>query len=278
MTSGPLGSADQPSRALPVAERSSRKPSDVLRQFVRANVAFSDRITPSIVHETHAYRKYREAGVALLQQGPKCVLDVGAGKQWPFAPALKGPDMVLIGFDIDIAEMTENTLLDQKICGDACKSLEVPDRSVDLIMGRAVVEHLHDTASFLACANRALREDGRLIVTFASKQAPFAILNRILPQRVSQWLLLHLVPGSPGVLGFKAFYDRASFREFTQSLTDAGFEIEQAYASYFSVGYFRFFVPLYVAAFCVDRLRHALGNPRLAAYFMFIARKKSAAA
>jgi SAM-dependent methyltransferase len=258
--------------------RRSRKLSDILRQFVRANVALSERITPTIVHETHAYRKYREAGAALLRQRPRCVLDVGAGRQWPFAPELKGDGMVLIGFDIDIAEMAENTLLDQKICGDACRSLGVPDQSVDLIMGRAVIEHLHDTAAFMACANRALRDDGRLIVTFASKQAPFAILNRILPQRVSQWLLLHLVPGSSGVLGFKAFYDRASFREFTQGLTDAGFEIERAYASYFSVGYFRFFVPLYVAAFCCDWLRYALGNPRLAAYFMFIARKKSVAA
>ena len=90
----------------------------------------------------------------------------------------------------------------KRICGDACKSLGVPDESVDLIMGRAVIEHLHDNASFLKSANRALREDGRLIVTFASKYAPFAVLNRILPRRISQWLLSHLVPGSSGVTWF----------------------------------------------------------------------------
>jgi len=185
--------------------------------------------------------------------------------------------MILIGFDIDEAEMAENALLDRRTCGDACTSLGVPDNSVDLIMGRAVIEHLHDTASFLKCANRALREDGRLIVTFASKHAPFAVLNRILPGRVSHWLLSHLVPGSTGRLGFEAYYDRASFREFEQGLTDAGFEIEEEFASYFSSSYYRFFVPLFVAGLGMNYLCYALGNPRLASYFTFIARKPQAA-
>ena len=251
--------------------------SDVIRHFVQANAALSGRVQPSIVTKTHAYTKYDEAGTALLRLDPQTVLDVGAGRQWHFTPSLKGRNMTLIGFDIDHAEMAENALLDQKICGDACKSLGVPDQSVDLIMGRAVIEHLHDTASFLKTANRALRDDGRLIVTFASRHAPFAILNRMLPQRVSNWLLSQLVPGSSGVLGFQAFYDRASLRDFKQSLTDAGFEIEEEYASYFSTSYYGFFFPLFVVGLGLDYLRYTLANPRLASYFMFIARKQSLA-
>jgi SAM-dependent methyltransferase len=242
---------------------------------VQANVALSHRIEPSIVGKTAAYARYREAGAELLALEPECVLDVGAGKEWPFSPDLKSRNMKLIGFDIDMAEMSENALLDQKLCGDACKSLGVADESVDLVMGRAVIEHLHDTTSFLKSANRALREDGRLVVTFANKNAPFAVLNRILPHRVSQWLLAHLTPVSPGVLGFEAFYDRASFEEFRSSLTLAGFEVEEEYASYFSSGYYRFCVPLFTAALAIDYLLYKLGNPRLASYFLFIARKKT---
>ena len=79
-----------------------------------------------------------------------------------------------------------------------------------------------------------------------------------------------------GVLGFEAFYDRASFDEFKQSLTTAGFESERkSTASYFSSGYYRFFVPLFVVALAFDYLLYALGNPRLASYLMFIARKKN---
>lgn len=248
-----------------------------MRRFVQANTAVSDRLEPEIVTRSHAYTRYREVGARLLDREPKTVLDVGAGRQWHFQPALKRPGMELIGFDIDLAEMADNPLLDQKICGDACQSLGVPDGSVDLITGRAVIEHLHDNASFLRSAHRALREGGQLIVTFPSRNAPFAILNRVLPRRVAQWLLLHLIPGSAGKLGFEAFYDLATFREFEQSLADAGFEVEEGFASYFSSSYFRFFTPLFVLATSFDYLRHILGNPRLASYFMFVAQKKRAA-
>lgn len=246
---------------------------NTLERIVIANSTLSDRIEPSVVKSTHAYERYREVGNALLKLEPKAVLDVGAGKQWHFSHSLKTPGMHLIGFDIDLAEMDGNALLDQKICGDACESLGVPDGSVDLIMGRAVIEHLHDNASFLRNANRALREGGRLVVTFPSRHAPFAILNRILPRPVSQWLLTRFIPGSKGRLGFEAFYDRATFREFSESLTDAGFEIEEGFASYFSSSYFRFFVPLYLLGLSIDYLRYALGKPRFASYFMFVARK-----
>lgn len=249
--------------------------SDTMLHFVHANVALSSRVEPSIVNKSAAYKRYREAGAALLELHPECVLDVGAGREWPFSPTLKGPRMKLIGFDIDVVEMADNALLDERLCGDACKSLGVEDESVDLIMGRAVIEHLHDNAAFLMSASRALREDGRLIVTFANKHASFSVLNRMLPRRISQWLLTHLLPGSLGVLGFEAFYDRASFDEFKQSLTTAGFEVEEEYASYFSSGYYKFFFPLFVVTLAFDYLLYALGNPRLASYLMFIARKKN---
>ena len=61
--------------------------------------------------------------------------------------------MGLIDFDVDLAEMRENSLLDQKICGDACLTLGVPDQSVNLTMERAVIEHLHDNAAFVSGAN-----------------------------------------------------------------------------------------------------------------------------
>lgn len=248
---------------------------NIFKRFVFANVVLSDLIAPSTAEKTHAYTRYDEVGADLLHRGPRTVLDVGAGKQWHFSPTFKGPGMKLIGFDIDIAEMSDNALLDQKICGDACESLRVPDQSVDLIMGRAVIEHLHDTASFLRSANRALKEGGHLIVTFPSRYAPFAVLNRILPRKVSRWILSHLVPNSVGILGFEAFYDSTSFREFKQILIGAGFEIEQAYASYFSSSYYRFLAPLFVIGLTYDYLCYALGNPRFASYFMFVARKRS---
>ncbi|MET4430133.1 MULTISPECIES: methyltransferase domain-containing protein [unclassified Mycolicibacterium] len=242
-------------------------------------MALSDRLAPKVIHTSHAYTRYTNAGTALLERGPATVLDVGAGRQWHFPPSLKKPGMNLIGFDIDIAEMSDNALLDRKVSGDACQGLGVPDQSVDLIMGRAVIEHLHDTESFLIGANAALRENGHLIITFPNKHAPFAVLNRILPRRAAKWLLTHLVPGSSGTLGFEAFYDRASYREFKQGLIDAGFDIEEEYVSYFSSWYyFQFFVPLFIVGLALDSLFYALKRPRFAAYLTFVGRKPARAA
>lgn len=248
----------------------------VLKRFVQANLVLSTRIEPPVVETSHAYTRYRDAGKALLARKPRTVLDVGAGKKWHFDPELKTTDMQLIGFDIDIAEMDDNPLLDEKVAGDACQSLGVPDGSVDLIMGRAVIEHLHDNLAFLKNAHRSLSDGGHLIVAFPSKFAPFAILNRALPHSTSQWLLANLIPGSKGRLGFETFYDRTSFRAFKQSLVDAGFEVEESYASYYSSYYFRFFTPLFLLSLSLDYLRSAIGNPQFASYFMFVARKGTA--
>lgn len=247
--------------------------SSALSRFVDLNVKTSDRLVPEIVQQTHAYRRYSDVGAELLKARPRTVLDVGAGKQWHFDPALKSPGMRLIGFDIDLDEMRPNTLLDERVGGDACVSLGVPDGSVDLIMGRAVIEHLHDTEAFVRNAYNALGSGGQLIVTFPNKYAPFALLNRALPRRVSQWLLANFVPGSAGKLGFEAFYNQTSYHQFRRCLVDAGFEVEEAYASYFSSWYFRFFVPLFLAGLAYDFLTHFLRNPRLASYLMFVAKK-----
>lgn len=246
----------------------------IVSQFVHINCRLSDLLVPAAVQSTHAYTRYSATGEMLLELGPETVLDVGAGKQWHFGEALKRPTMTLIGFDIDMAEMVDNPLLDARVSGDACVSLGVPDNSVDLIMGRAVIEHLHDNTSFLKNANLALRDGGLLVVTFPNRYAPFAMLNRLLPRRVSQWLLQNLVPGSSGKLGFEAHYDRASYRDFKNALLEAGFDIEEQYASYFSSWYFRFFFPLYLVGLGFDYACHLLKNPNFAAYFMIVAKKK----
>jgi SAM-dependent methyltransferase len=248
----------------------------LLRRFVHINCSLSDLLVPAVIKTTHAYTRYSATGERLLELEPGTVLDVGAGKQWHFGAALKRPATTLIGFDIDMEEMVDNPLLDARVSGDACVSLGVPDSSVDLIMGRAVIEHLHDNTSFLENANRALREGGRLVVTFPNRYAPFAMLNRLLPRRVSQWLLRNLVPGSSGQLGFEAYYDRASYRDFANALQEAGFDIEEQYASYFSSWYFRFFFPMYLVGLGFDYACHLLKNPHFAAYFMVVAKKKQA--
>ncbi len=247
----------------------------MIENFIKWNIGISSRATPRIASSNMAYQRYYEVGSALLREmKDSTVLDIGAGKTWPFPVNLKQEsNLYLVGFDIDDSEMKENSLLDMRSCGDACSSLSIEDGSVDLIMLRAAVEHLHDTAGCIRNCYRALRPGGKIIAAFANRYAPFAILNRLLPRRLTGFLLKHLVPGSDGELGFKAYYNRCSFTAFKADLLSSGFDVDDVYCSYFSSEYFKFFFPLYLLSLCLDYARYFTRAPNLASHYCFIATK-----
>jgi SAM-dependent methyltransferase len=146
-------------------------------------------------------------------------------------------------------------------------------RSVDLIVARACVEHLHDTAAFLRLAYEALEPGGKLICTFPNKWATFAIINRAIPRAFARFLLKHLFPGSEGRLGFPAYYDLCTPRQFASSARDAGFQVEREFESYFASVYFAGVLPLYVLALATDYIRHISQLPALSCTITFVLAK-----
>lgn len=243
-----------------------------LNYFLYANIKVSEWLTPSHVHDASAYSIFDYVcRNELLHQRNRCILDIGAGKRFHFEDLLlERNDLWIIGQDISAEEMLNNHSLSDRFCGDACENIPVDDSSLDLILARATIEHLHDVQSFLKIANRKLKPGGKLIVTFAGKWATFAVLNRIMPQRVKVAILHALVPGSQGVLGFPAHYDNSSFKKFSNAAHAAGFIEELGYSSYYGVGYFRFFVPLFIIAYSIDTIRLFFGLKSLSSYNTFV--------
>lgn len=246
-----------------------------LRKFRDANVALSWKTTPSQLWETRAFAIYEWVARALLgRPGANVVVDVGGGRTWHFGDDYwRNPEFKLIGVDVDAGELALNPRLDQAITADICKTLGVPDGSVDLILCRAVVEHLHDTSAFLDNVGRALRPGGSAAFVFANKWSPPMILNRIIPEKLAGKLLLALVPGTAGYGGFRAYYDKCSFSAFKRELLTRGFEIEYEYASYYSSSYFQFFWPLHVASIALDLFRQSLSIRDLSQLNLFVVRK-----
>jgi SAM-dependent methyltransferase len=243
-----------------------------LKRLIELNFTLSDRLEPRHVGETHAFRQFEYHGtIALLEGGPKRVVDIGAGKTFHFGHVLKErEDIYVIGLDIDGAEMAGNVALAERIECDACTELPVEDASIDVMLARAAIEHLHDVRGFLNLAHRKLKPGGKLIVTFPGRWAFFAILNQILPSRVGQQLLRSLVPNSEGHLGFPAYYDRATYTRFSRAVQAAGFIELVGYPSYYGTGYFRFFAPLFLAVYILDSLRVLIGHRSLASYNTFV--------
>ncbi len=247
----------------------------MLRKFVTANRKLSFALTPKHVLQGNVFAQY-ERLCPLLMSFPdvKTVIDVGAGKSWHFPQWCKEAYGVrLVGLDIDGAEMVGNASLDEAIECDVTQSIPVEPNSADLVTAYSGVEHFSDNHAFLKHAYQALRPGGALIAQFPNDLAPFAIINRLLPEKLKMRLLHALVPGSEGVLGFKIHYDRIRPSRFKTIAKDVGFEVEYYYPGYYSSGYFAAFTPIYMLSYLYDMLRYALGISEISSYSLFILRK-----
>lgn len=245
-------------------------------RFVRANIAVSNRLTPEHLLENDADIWFEARADELLDDASVTrIADIGAGREWHFRhDTLERYNQHLIGLDIDADEMAFNRALDEAIECDVTKGMPIDAASIDLMTVSSGVEHFSDNRAFLAHAARVIKPGGRMIAKFPNRRAPFAILNRMIPNRLAQKLLYTLRPGSEGKLGFKAYYDRCLHSVFSQDARDAGFEVETTYVSFNSSEYFKFFVPVYLASLALDWLRAATGNKNLSSHMVFVLRRR----
>lgn len=236
----------------------------------------SDYITPHHFAQSGSARHYEtEAIKEIIRFNGHPVADVGAGKRWHFPAELKACARIkLVGIDLDAQEMEQNDTLDVKIVEDVCNSISTPVGPYGVITCRAGVEHFHDVEKFLSNCYDALVEHGSLVIWFPNKYAPFAIINQILPSRLSRFLLRNLTQaGADGDLGFTAYYDRTSYSSFRKLALSQGFKIDYFYPSYYSSGYFSALPPVFLLSLCLDYLRFVIGAKNLASHYCFVLRK-----
>ncbi len=247
-----------------------------LLKFRDANVALSWKTTPAQLWETRAFAIYDLVARGLLgRPGVNSVIDVGGGRTWYFGKEWwRNPDFRLLGVDVDPDELALNPDLDDAIAVDVCETLGVPDNSIDLLLCRAVVEHLHDTGAFLRNVHRALKPGGSAAFVFANPWSPPMILNRMIGHGVAEKLLLALVPGTAGYGGFKAYYNKCTFSTFKKEVEALGFKIDYQYASYYSSSYFQFFWPVHMLSILSDLLRQSLSIRNLSQLNLFVVTKQ----
>src|SRR5205814_7421773 len=102
----------------------------------------------------------------------------------------------------------DNCAVDARVVSDACGRLPFKDASMDLVVTRSVMEHLPDNARFLADCHRLLKRGGLAICVMPSRRAPFAWLNRLLPENLKRRMLFAVFPQWQDACGFPAYYDR----------------------------------------------------------------------
>jgi SAM-dependent methyltransferase len=174
------------------------------------------------------------------------VCEVGGGAN----PALsldfiveRGLDHALI--DVSKAELAKAPSGYRKIVADIADPAFAIDESFDLVVSAFLAEHVARPATFHANILRILPPGGFALHLFPTLYALPFLVNRVLPESITERILLRLqgfrqAEGNAGK--FKAYYRwcRGPGRHQIRRLRDSGFDVV-SYTGYFGHGYYRHF-------------------------------------
>jgi 2-polyprenyl-6-hydroxyphenyl methylase/3-demethylubiquinone-9 3-methyltransferase len=137
------------------------------------------------------------------------------------------------------------------VVGDVA-ALSIPGE-YDLVFSRAVLEHVADPAAAIANLAGVLVPGGIMAHVMPCRNAPFAIVNRLLGNRAARRLLFAIFPEKQENSGFLAHYRNCTPSRLSRTCRESGLEILNL-TPYYNSGYTSFFAPLYT----VEMLRQAL--------------------
>jgi SAM-dependent methyltransferase len=151
------------------------------------------------------------------------------------------------------------------------------DGTADLVICMATLEHVPDAAGAIRAIASCLRPGGRACLFMPSRNAVFARLNLILPQRLKERLLFNLIPEkAAGHDGFPAFYNACTPRQMIDLARSAGLEPETR-ELYWISSYFMILTPVFVIWRVWQGLFWLIARDQAAETFALVLRKPTSA-
>jgi 2-polyprenyl-6-hydroxyphenyl methylase/3-demethylubiquinone-9 3-methyltransferase len=216
---------------------------------------FRDRVLPS-----------------LLRPG-LCVLDVGGGKFPAISLETKGQlGLKIVGLDISEKELCHapDHVYDMIVVGDVA-TVEIP-LEYDLVFSRTLLEHVKDPAAAIGNLARSLAPGGTMAHVVPCGNALFAILNRLLGNRVARRLLFAIYPHKAKNSGFPAYYRHCTPGAMSRLCQANGLTVV-AVIPYYRSDYGAFFVPFNTIELLRQALMCGLGFEDFAEGFTIVARR-----
>jgi peptidoglycan/xylan/chitin deacetylase (PgdA/CDA1 family)/ubiquinone/menaquinone biosynthesis C-methylase UbiE len=253
------------------------QPLAAVQRFFAANRAVSERLGERLPQaQLDIEALYDEIVLEKATAAPGLlVADVGAGRSSTFArridPAL---GTRVVGVDSSAEELALNEDVAERRVADVTTRLPFEDGEVDVLVSRSTVEHLADVEGFVRESSRVLKSGGFTVHLFASKYAPYALINQALPDEAATKIVTYLRPGTEGKLGFPAFYDRSYDSAFRGVLDDHGFEVEQVHHGWYQSEYFAFLAPLFALSALYELAIRKVEAKNLAARLLVVAQKR----
>jgi len=201
------------------------------------------------------------------------IIDAGCGTKTTFVKFCKTSiNNKIIGIDLSINAF-ENKDVDEVIITNLETDLPFSENSIDIISSSSVVEHLKDVETFVKNCSLILKPGGIFINLFSNRYAPFALLNYLLPEKISRKLLYFFRESMRTKRRYRVYYNKCTYNQFNQLLQKYNFEMVNTYFNYYQSFYFDFFFPLFIASAIYEIILSAVKNKNLCSHMIIIAKK-----
>jgi SAM-dependent methyltransferase len=197
------------------------------------------------------------------------VADLGGGKSCRYASRIpRDRGVRIVAVDISAAELADNHDVDECRVADVSRRLPFDDGEVDLLVSRALLEHVDGVPRAVREMARALRDGGTALHFVPCRNSLFGLAARLLPFGPLKRLLHFVRPETRGVVEFDVHYDSCAPGPMRRLFLDAGFKDVEIIVCWSQSGYFLPVFPLYLPVAAYQWLARALRLEPLAAYMI----------
>lgn len=209
---------------------------------------------------------YRDA-VQSSTTDQSLILDAGAGQRCVYSDGRQR----VVGADALLRELRSNNQIKFGVVADLEQDFPFRSNSLDAVTACYFIEHVSDSEKFIKNVAMVLRPEGMLFLLFPCRYAPFAIINRMLPNKLTSKLLRRFVEGSHG--GFPANYDNCWPSRMQRILAQNGLEVVAVELCFYQSHYYASFLPFYLCSFAYDMLMKLFKMQWTAASACIVAKK-----
>jgi SAM-dependent methyltransferase len=234
--------------------------------FFDANRRIANKIETWYLRGLKMETSFKQA-VQDLVKPDSLILDAGAGQRSFYSRS----GLRIIGADLLSNDLVENPDIESAVVANLSEEFPFRPEAFDGITACYFIEHLLDSEEFIRNAARALKPAGRIFLLFPCRYAPFAVINRLIPNKWTVRLLTHFLKNSHG--GFPAIYSNCSPNKMRRALERNGFRIVLTKVCHYQAFYYSAFLPLYLLNLAYDGITRAFKLEFLASSALIVAEK-----
>jgi SAM-dependent methyltransferase len=215
------------------------------------------------------WRRFEHSADALIRALPDgaTVLDLGGGRRCVYAHSVQPAGRVkMVAVDISPEELALNGDVSETCIADVAVGLPMPAASVDLILSRALLEHVVDVPAAIRHMARVLKPESVALHLVPCRYSLFGMAARLLPFGPLVRMVHLVMPWTRGQVEFPVHYDHCYPQALEREFHAAGFSEVELWSTWAQPGYFEAAYPLFLMHAVYEWLVRHLQLRGLAAY------------